>query len=299
MIGYIFLIGLTTSAVIWWFILYRFCADGSRDACLAFYPDGLYVDIRGPPWFCTKEVLEAGDIIRGHKTMYRQNFPYDECLFAEDGNPNGVIFLREAVVVAMCLLVVTAEFKYPVLNLFPPSAKAGAPAAGAVYPTAEPARTGLLLLNQAMGAYEEALRNFWNNWVAPNQFEIFMYTHVAMAYTVALAAFFSRWEVFWPSAFCWALYALDRLYVIFYEQKFYFSQKGSTDYVGAYKLTLKKRHGVEWQSKAGQIVFVQCPELGELWLGRQWHAFSLASSNCENVEETHDRIELLIQVGQM
>jgi hypothetical protein len=291
MIGYIFLIGLSTSACIWWFILYHSCADGGRDACLAFYPDGLYVDIRGPPWFCTKDILAAGDVVRGHRTAYRQMFPYDECLFEEDGNPNGVIFLREAVVVSMMVLVVTAEFKYPVLNLFPPSQKTAS-----VVPPVAVDQTKLSFVDRALGAFDKAVQSFWDNWIVNNQFELFMYTHVAMAYTVALAAFFSRWEVFYPSAFCWGLYALDRLYVIYYEEKFYFSQKGSQDYVGAYKLTLKKRHGREWISKAGQIVFVQCPELGELWLGRQWHAFSLASSNCENVEETHDRIELLIQV---
>jgi len=33
-----------------------------------------------------------------------------------------------------------------------------------------------------------------------------------------------------------------------------------------------------------------------LWLGRQWHAFSLAASSTTDVEATHDSVELLIQI---
>ena len=70
----------------------------------------------------------------------------------------------------------------------------------------EAAKLGVV--DRLAAACDAAMVSFWDNWIAKNQFELFMYTHVVMAYTVAIAAFFSRWEVFWPSAFCWGLYAL-------------------------------------------------------------------------------------------
>jgi hypothetical protein len=295
-IGYIFFISLTTSACIWWALLYRSCADGNADPCQAFYPSGIYVDIRGPPWFCDMETILQGDIIRGHKTPFRQKFPFDSCVMNEDGNPNAVIFLREAVIVSCLSILVSAEFKYPALGMF--DTKPKPPAAKTVAPEEPVAPSGNVItrcLDSVAGSINAKLDWFWDKIIMKNQFEIFMYTHVLFAYTVFFAAVLSRLEVFYPSVFCWGLYFLDRLWVIWNEHQFFFSRQYSANYDGAYKLTLKKRHGQRWVSKAGQIVFLQCPELGELWLGRQWHAFSLASSNCENVEETHDRIELLIQ----
>jgi len=72
--------------------------------------------------------------------------------------------------------------------------------------------------------------------------------------------------------------------------------KESELFEGAIKLVLKKRHWMPWKSKAGEIAFLHCPRIGPLWLGRQWHAFSLASSNSHSADDTHDTIEFLMQV---
>jgi len=140
-------------------------------------------------------------------------------------------------------------------------------------------------------------RDIWVTYIEPHSFEVFIYSHVGATYILAIAAFFSRFEVFYMAALCWFIYALDKIYVIlFCTHTFYFSKKDSELYDGAIKLTLKKRHWHPWRSKAGEIIFLLCPNIGSTWQGLQWHAFSLAASSTVNIEETHDRIELLIQI---
>ena len=281
----------------WWLALYHSCAINGEKACNAFYPDGNYFDIRGPPFYCTDEFLSAGTKKRGHVTRFRKNFPYDHCTVrSEDGNPGAVLFLREVAVTAFLMLVISAEFKYPLLNIFGsggPAARGRAPQ-GKSKESENPPSGIYWVLNKV----NSVMKWIWVNVVKKNEFEIFMYTHVVTTYTVAIALFFSRMEVFYGAAFCWGLYFLDRLYVIIFRtHKFKFSRECSEEYKGAMKLTLKKRNGREWDSVPGQIVYIQCPHLGGMWLGRQWHAFSLAASSTYNSEEEQDRIELLIQVN--
>jgi predicted ferric reductase len=62
------------------------------------------------------------------------------------------------------------------------------------------------------------------------------------------------------------------------------------------KIVLVKRHWFPWKSSAGEICFLQFPMLGPFWQGRQWHPFSLAYSNSNDVKAYNDSIEFLIQI---
>jgi hypothetical protein len=300
-LGYLFLTLLELGAVAWWLAMYHDCAINGNKSCTAMYPEGNYFNIKGPPFYCTDEFLAQGTAARGHVTRFRSYFKYDHCVNRdEDGNPGAVLFLREAVVTLMLCLLFAAEFKYPLLNVLksePPADKTKAEKELQKFPSRVDAVMKFPLLKLIDLFFTFSKRWLWENVIEQNQFEIFMYVHIISTYIVALAAFFSRMEVFYGAAFCWAIYAVDRLYVIIFRtHTFRFSPRDSAEYQGAFKLTLKKRNGLAWRSQPGQIVFLHCPRLGMFWLGRQWHAFSLASSSCENVDEDQDRVELLIQV---
>jgi len=295
-LGYMILMTLLTTICIWWFTAYYACAHDDFAACNAFYPKGNYFDIRGSPWFCKKETLELGDIARGHKTYFRETFfDYDSCAYEEDGNPGAVVFLRELIVILLFLVMFTAEFKYPLMPSFYDFMETVITKESKDQDDFLSAST--IKIAKVFKMLFGSARDFWKVYIEPQSFEIFIYTHVGATYIIAIAALFARFEVFYIAGLCWVWYALDRIYVIlFCTHTFYFSKRDSELYDGAIKLTLKKRHWFPWRSNAGEIIFLCCPKIGSAWMGWQWHAFSLASSNTPNVEETHDRVELLIQI---
>lgn len=286
-LGYTLVAGIFLGGLIWWIALYRACAnsddkvDNFSNACLAFFPEGKYTDIRGPPYFCEPETIEN----RADETKFQQIFPFDECPFEEDGNPGAVLFLREVIVTALIVLLLSAGLKYP---FFKKSAK-----------VEKRSMKGLGLIELGHSIMDQ-LRFLVNR----NSYELFFYFHLLLTYSIAIGAFFSRLEVFFIAVLTWGAYFMDKLilYSFFtHDCECRPDDKGS-NYGDAMTLRLHKaKHSANlfatcagtWQPHAGQIVYIQCPSLGVFWLGRQWHPFSLST-----VKDRGDVIELLIKVHE-
>lgn len=133
--------------------------------------------------------------------------------------------------------------------------------------------------------------------ITRNSFELFLYTHALAAYAIAIGAFFSRFEVFYPAIIFWGLFVLDKIVTkTFYIHDFECKREHKgRNYDDALRLVLTKSGDKNmllktWKPQAGQIIFLQCQELG-FTIGRQWHAFSLSS-----ISEDGDTVELLIKV---
>ena len=281
-LGYLMLIFILVGAVIWWIAVYHACSYGSVRACRAFYPEGNYFDIRGPPWFCE-------NVPTDHE-FYRVWLNYSACVVKSGGNPGAVLFLRQLITFLLTMICITAEFKYPLL-----SSQTGRAVDEAEKAKQTPSRW-LAWVAEAQGKVSAFFSKLYKDVLGPNEFEVFIYTHIFITYAIAVAAFFSRFEVFHAAAVCWGLFFLDKLAIVLLHTHTFRISKESEMYEGAMKLVLKKRHWFPWKSKAGEIAFLHCPRIGPFWLGRQWHAFSLASSNSLSADDTHDQIEFLIQV---
>ena len=247
---------------------------------------------RGPPWFC-----ESPSETSRFRNIWLN---YSECVVHQNGNGQAVLFLREIVVLLLVIIITTSEFKYPTLLNVPP-AKDSPPKyydegshnniIAKVYNDFIKFKYKLLLF------FHKCFVTAYKAVVEPNEFEVFIYTHIIATYILAIAAFFSRFEVFYGAAVCWAWYFLDKLYIIiFCTHRFRFSRDDSELFEGAMKIVLVKRHGLPWKSNAGEICHLQVPKLGRGWLGRQWHPFSLAYSNSNDVKAYNDSIEFLMQV---
>ena len=118
MIGYSLLASVISAGCIWWVSIYESCTDGLLVSCNALYPSGSYIDIRGPPWYCTDEGLDQADDARGRETDFRKITGNSHCVVSDDGNTDAVMFLREIVIVTFVCIAITAEFKYPLFKLF-------------------------------------------------------------------------------------------------------------------------------------------------------------------------------------
>lgn len=282
-LGYLMLTFILVGAVIWWVAIYHACSYGSIKACRAFYPEGNYFDIRGPPWFCEKVPTD-------HE-FFKVWINYSSCVVQSGGNPGAVLFLRQVITFLLTMICITAELKYPLLLS----------QTGTVTVTVQAAKSTKTSryfqwwtdLTDKASALSSKL---YKDYLGPNEFEVFIYTHIVITYAIALAAFFSRFEVFHDAAVCWGLFFLEKIVVVLLHTHSFKISKESEQFEGAIKLVLKKRHWMPWKSRAGEIAFLQCPRIGPFWLGRQWHAFSLASSNSDSADDTHDQIEFLIQV---
>jgi hypothetical protein len=283
-LGYLMLIFILLGAVIWWIVVYHACSYGSVRACRAFYPEGNYFDIRAPPWFC--------ESVPTDHEFYRVWLHYSSCVVKSGGNPGAVLFLRQLITLLLTMICVTSELKYPLL-----ASQAGR-ADGETEQTKQKPKPLLWLwwAAEAQAKVSTFVSKLYRHWLGPNEFEAFIYTHIVITYAIAVAAFFSRFEVFHAAAVCWGLFFLEKLAIVLLHTHTFRISKETEMFEGAIKLVLKKRHWFPWKSKAGEIAFLHCPRIGPLWLGRQWHAFSLASSNSLSADDTHDQIEFLIQV---
>jgi hypothetical protein len=294
MLGYLLMTFILIGGILWWLVLHHSCTgndDTAARACTAFYPDGNYFDVRGPPWFC-----ETPSETSRFRTIWLN---YSECVVHQNGNGQAVLFLRELVVFLLVLIITTSEFKYPTLLNMPPAKDTVL-----TFEVEEGANFMTKAYSDFMKFYSKVsvffhkyYVRFYKAVVEPNEYEVFIYTHVVATYVLAIAAFFSRFEVFYGTAVCWGWYFMDKIYIaLICTHRFHFSREDSELFEGAMKLVLIKRHGWPWRSSAGEICFLQCPRLGKAWLGRQWHSFSLAYSNTNEVKASNDSIEFLIQI---
>jgi NAD(P)H-flavin reductase len=172
-------------------------------------------------------------------------------------NGAAVIFLRELVVTGLCALFFSALLVYPL--------EAGAKA---------------LQLG----------------WVQRHAFEIFYYTHVAVFTTIAVLAFSSRFEVFYPALPMWGWYFLDVLCMRFFHTSrttATASYSGEPTHFVHLKVNKRGRFcggmvqgGFHFQS--GQTAFVNIPAISKL----EWHPFSIASAPDD------EHVEFLIDAGK-
>jgi len=284
-LGYLMLILILVGAVIWWIAIYHACSNGSVKGCRAFYPEGNYFDIRGPPWYC--------ETVPTKHQFYRVWLQYSSCVVQSGGNPGAVLFLREIITFLLTMICITAEFKYPLLAS-QMGASADTSKAAAVKP--ENSRRWLWWADTALEKVFSCFSKIYKDYLGSNEFEIFIWTHIFITYAIAIAAFFSRFEVFHAAAVCWGLFFCEKIVIMILHTHTFKVSRETELFEGAIKLVLKKRHWLPWKSKAGEIAFLQCPRIGPFWLGRQWHAFSLASSNTLSADDAQDQIEFLIQV---
>jgi ferredoxin-NADP reductase len=253
-LGYSLCIGLYVGAVAWWIAMYFSCAQYGEGECEVFLPAGSFFDIRGAPWFCEEADLEASS------TKFRDEvIDYDSCLFEDSGNPGAVLFLRILVTLAVCTMFAASTLKYPLANTS---------SEGPSFP------------------YNTV---FWKTKVEPNSFEIFMYAHILGADAIAMGAFFSRFEVFYPTFTFWVLFAIDKIVAYLSITKLDIEKVGHPAHVAEstsiLQLTLDMRSSL-FRFKAGQIVYLRCWQLSMF----EWHPFSIASSNVEG------EVRLLIKI---
>jgi hypothetical protein len=261
-LGYLFLFFILTGAVLWWIVIYHSCSQGSDKACHALYPEGNYFDIRGPPWFCEEPQTE-------HQ-FYKVWINYSRCVVQQNGNPGAVLFLREIITFLLFMILITAEFKYPLMQssfIIEDSVKSlsdssnGNVGGGGGRFASMPFFS---LLTKCSSVWSNATRQLnakvvaiYKDTLGNNEFEVFIYTHLFITYVIAIAAFFSRFEVFHATAVCWGLFALDKLCVMtLHTHTFYVSKRDSELYEGAIKLTLKKRHWFPWKSKVHTRIYI-------------------------------------------
>jgi hypothetical protein len=206
MLGYLLMSFILIGGILWWLVLHHSCTGNDNiasRACTAFFPDGNYFDIRGPPWFC-----ETPSETSRFRTIWLN---YDECIIHENGNGQAVLFLREVVVLLLVIIITTSEFKYPTLLNVPPAKDTP--------PQYIDKLTGSNILAKVYNDFIKfkytLLVYFHKKYVAvykaivePNEFEVFIYTHIVATYILAIAAFFSRFEVFYGTAVCWSWYFL-------------------------------------------------------------------------------------------
>ena len=253
-LGYALCTGLYVGAVAWWTALYYSCAEFGEKECSAFLPAGSFFDFRGAPWFCEQADLE------GSSSRFRDEvLDYDACVFNESGNSGAVLFLRILVTLAVCTMFATSTLKYPLSNASP---------AAPSFP------------------YNTRL---WKSVIEPNSFEIFMYAHILGADAIAFGAFFSRFEVFYPTFCFWVLFAIDKLVAYLSITNLDIEKIGVPTHIAESTSILQLRLNMSnsmFRFKAGQIVYLRCWQLSMF----EWHPFSIAS--CDSAGE----VRLLIKI---
>jgi ferredoxin-NADP reductase len=125
--------------------------------------------------------------------------------------------------------------------------------------------------------------------IEPNSFEIFMYAHILGADAIAFGAFFSRFEVFYPTFSFWVLFAIDKLVAYLSITNLDIEKVGFPAHVAEstsiLQLTLNMSKSM-FRFKAGQIVYLRCWQLSMF----EWHPFSIASCDVEG------EVRLLIKI---
>ena len=256
-LGYTLCCGLYVGAASWWVALYFSCAQyGVESECAAFLPVGSFFDIRGAPWFCNE-----ADLDKSTSRFRDEVFDYDDGVFNESGNAGAVLFLRILVTLAVCTMLLTSTLKYPL------SSKSS---------------------SQLSFPYTT---RFWKSVIEPNSFEIFMYAHVLGADAIAAGAFFSRFEVFYPTFFFWVLFAVDKFVAWLSISELKGDKVHWPSHVAESASILQLRlqmRGSVFKFKAGQVVYLRCWQLSMF----EWHPFSIASCDSD------DELRLLIKINK-